>query len=107
MRLLITLLLSASVLFGCNAVNDMTGMFEKQELVQKIIKEKYGLDSQVGWNMHNGKLVQVTIAFDAEQVREMTVSELEAAAKEAVTASFRAKPRVIYVQIPCTSQEAT
>jgi len=48
MQLITTLILSVSfLLVGCNAVSDMKGMFEKQELVQKAIKEKYGLQSQV------------------------------------------------------------
>ena len=102
MRLVITLIISASLLLiGCNAVSDMKGMFEKQELVQKVIKEKYGLQSQVGWNMHNGVLTQVTVSFDAEQVRDKKVSELEAAAKDAVVSSFKSKPQVLNVQIAC------
>jgi len=53
MRLIIALTLMVSLLLvGCNAVSDMKGMFEKQELVQKAIKEKYGLHSEVGWNIH-------------------------------------------------------
>jgi hypothetical protein len=89
------------LLIGCNAVSEMKGMFEKQELVQKAIKEKYGLQSQVGWNMHNGVFTQVTVIFDAEQVRDKKISELEAAAKDAVVSSFKSKPQVLNVQIAC------
>ena len=102
MRLITPLTLSVSLLLvGCNAVSDMTGMFEKQELVQKAIKEKYGLQSQVGWNINNGVLTQVTVAFDAEEVRDKKVSELEAAAKEAVALSFKSTPRMLNVQVAC------
>jgi hypothetical protein len=102
MRLITTLILSVSfLLVGCNAVSDMKGMFEKQELVQKAIKEKYGLESQVGWNINNGVLTQVTVAFDAEEVRDKKVSELEAAAKEAVASSFKSTPRMLNVQVAC------
>ena len=69
--------------------------------IQKAIKEKYGLQSQVGWNMHNGVLTQVTVSFDAEKVRDKKVSELEAAAKDAVVSSFKSKPKVLNVQIAC------
>ncbi len=79
----------------------MTGMFEKQELVQKAIKEKYGLQSQVGWNINNGVLTQVTVAFDAEEVRDKKVSELEGAAKDAVASSFKSTPRVLNIQVAC------
>ena len=102
MRLIIALTLMVSLLLvGCNAVSDMKGMFEKQELVQKAIKEKYGLQSQVGWNINNGVLTQVTVAFDAEEVRDKKVSELEAAAKEAVASSFKSTPRMLNVQVAC------
>ena len=102
MRLITTLILSVSfLLVGCNAVSDMKGMFEKQELVQKAIKEKHGLQSQVGWNINNGVLTQVTVAFDAEEVRDKKVSELEAAAKEAVASSFKSTPRMLNVQVAC------
>ena len=102
MRLIIALTLMVSLLLvGCNAVSDMKGMFEKQELVQKAIKEKYGLQSEVGWNIHNGVLTQVTVAFDAEEVRDKKVSELEAAAKEAVASSFKSTPRMLNVEVAC------
>jgi len=102
MRLITTLVFLVSLLLiGCNTVSDMKGMFEKQELVQKAIKEKYGLQSQVGWNINNGVLTQVTVAFDAEEVRDKKVSELEAAAKDAVASSFKSTPRVLNVQVAC------
>jgi hypothetical protein len=100
MRSIIALMLSVSLLLiGCDAVSDLKGMFEKQGLIQKAMKEKYGLQSQVGWDINNGVLTQVTIAFDAEEVRDKKVSELEAAAKEAVALSFKNAPQVLNVQI--------
>jgi hypothetical protein len=102
MRLIVTLIFSVCFLFlGCNAVSDMKGMFEKQELVQKAIKEKHGLESRIGWNMNNGVLTQVTVTFDGGQVRDKKVSQLETVAKEAVAASFKSTPQVLNVQIAC------
>jgi hypothetical protein len=72
-----------------------------QELVQMAIKEKYGLQSRVGWNINNGVLSQVTVSFDAEEVRDKKVSELDTAAKDAVAASFKCTPRVLNVEITC------
>ncbi len=102
MRLLAASILSLFLLLiGCDAVSDMKGMFEKQELVQKAIKEEYGLQTRIGWNMNNGVLTQVTVSFVAGEVRDMKVSELEAAAKEAVASSFESTPRVLNVNIAC------
>ena len=92
--LLLTFLLSS-----CNAVNDMKDMFEKQELVQTAIKEKYGWESQVGFNINNGILTQVTLILNADDVRDEKVSYLEPIAKEVISKSFKSKPQAIYIQI--------
>ncbi len=91
---LLTFLLS-----GCDAVNDMKGMFEKQKLVQTAIKEKYGWESQVGFNINNGILTQVTLIFDANDVRDEKVSRLEIITKDVISKSFKSKPQAIYIQI--------
>ena len=88
-------------LVGCDAASDMKDMFNKQEMVQKVIAEKYGLQSEVGWNMHNGALTQVTVGFYANEVRDRKVAVLEAVAKEAVKAAFKSTPQVINVQVAC------
>lgn len=72
-----------------------------QDLVQMAIKEKYGLRSRVGWNLDSGVLTQVTVSFDAEEVRDIMVSELDCAAKDAVAASCKSMPRMLNVQIAC------
>jgi len=72
-----------------------------QDLVQMAIKEKYGLQSRVGWNLDSGVLTQVTVSFDAEEVRDRMVSELDCAAKDAVAASCKCMPRMLNVQIAC------
>ncbi len=106
MRNLAPVILAVSLLLaGCSAVSDMKGMFEKQGLVQKTIKEKYGLQTQVGWNMNNGVLTQVSVVFDEGEVREKKVSELEAVAKDAIESSFKSRPRTINIQIACTDEK--
>ena len=108
MRLITVLMISSSLLFlGCNAVSDMKDMFGKQGLVQETIKEKYGLQSQVGWNMHNGVLTHVTIVFSADEVRDKRVSELEVIAQEAVSGAFESTPQVLKVQIVCKPKTET
>jgi hypothetical protein len=53
--------------------------------------------------MNNGVLTQVTVIFDAGEVRDKKVSELEAAAKDAVTSSFKSAPQTINIQIACNN----
>ena len=99
MKKALLIFIAILALSGCNAIDDMKGMFEKQELVQTAIKDEYGWDSQVGWNINNGILTQVTIILKADQVRDEKVSTLEKAAVEAITRSFKSKPRAIYIQV--------
>ncbi len=87
------------LLSGCDAVQDLKGMFEKQELVQTFIKKKYGWESQVGFNINNGILTQVTLILNADEVRNERVSRLEAIAKQVISKTFKRKPQTIYIQI--------
>jgi predicted YcjX-like family ATPase len=87
------------MLQGCDAVDDMKGMFEKQELAQEFIKSKYGWESQLGFNINNGILTQVTVVLNADQVRGETVERLEEITKEVVVSVFKSKPQAIYIQI--------
>ena len=92
-------LLIALFLVGCDAMQDLQEFGEKQAKVQSFIKDEYGLESQVGWNIHNGVLTQVTVIFYAEEVREKTVATLEEIALKAVSHSFSAEPQAIFIQI--------
>lgn len=97
-------LLCTEVSDGCGA-HHVQGVDMKtvalQELLQTALKEKYGLASRVGWDIHRGVLAQVTVSFDAEEVRDKKVSELDAAVREAVAASFERAPRMLNVEIAC------
>ena len=99
MRLLILAFSLAVLVSGCNAFEDMAGFMEKQALAQKAIKDKYGWETIVGWNMHNDKLTQVTVMFMADEVRGETIANLEQAAHSGVASAFQSKPQVIYVQV--------
>jgi len=74
-------------------------MFEKQALIQNAIKDKYGWDCQAFWSMHNTSLTQVTVVFEANEVRDEKVATLETAVLDAVEDAFSSKPKAISVQI--------
>jgi len=89
------ILLLSIILFllsACDSIEDMSGMFEKQELAQSLVKEKYGWNSQLGFNMYNGQLTQVTLVLSSNEVREKTVGELETITREVVAEVFKSKP---------------
>lgn len=99
MKSVLILVSGLALLAGCGFVEDMKGAFEKSQLVSKAIKDKHGWDTQVGWNLHNGKLTQVTVVFQSSDVREQKVAALETAAAEAIAKAFASRPEVIYLQI--------
>ena len=105
MNKIIFIALLVLFLGGCDAVDDIKGMFEKQELAQVEIKEKYGWESQLGFNINNGILTQVTVVLNADEVRDETVENLEIIAKEVVSKVFKSEPKAIYIQIASVPDE--
>jgi major membrane immunogen (membrane-anchored lipoprotein) len=99
MNAILSLLLCSLVLAGCGFVEDVKGMMEKAQAVSKAIKDKHGWDTQVGWNMNNGKLTNVTVLFQAKEVREQKIAALEAAATEAIAKTLTAKPEALILQV--------
>ncbi|MCF6443076.1 hypothetical protein L1077_26985 [Pseudoalteromonas luteoviolacea] len=99
MRRIIPIFLALVLLQGCDAADDMIGMFEKQELAQELIKSKYGWESQLGFSIDNGTLTQVTIILEADEVRGETVENLEKVTNEVVSSVFKSTPKAIYIQI--------
>ncbi|MFK7889037.1 MAG: membrane lipoprotein lipid attachment site-containing protein [Gammaproteobacteria bacterium] len=91
-------------LAGCNAMDDMKGFFEKKEIVEEAIKKETGWESQVGYNMLNGVITDVSVVFDAEDVRDEKVSELETLVRKVVSESFDSTPQVVYIQIATALQ---
>jgi len=102
---IIFLILLIFLLSSCDAFDDMTGMFEKQEIVQNEIKRKYGWESQVAFNIHNGNLTQVTLLLNASEVGDQKVADLEMIAKEVIDKAFKSEPQRIFIQISSIPDE--
>lgn len=99
MKNLLALAVTALTLCACGFVEDMKGMMEKAQAVSKVIKDKHGWETQVGWNLNNGKLTNVTVMFHSKEVREQKVALLETAAAEAVARTLTMKPETLIVQV--------
>ncbi|MBI3563043.1 MAG: hypothetical protein HY080_15140 [Gammaproteobacteria bacterium] len=100
----VSLFILACFLLGCDIAKDFKDMGEKQAKVQKIIKEKYGWESQLSWNIQNGVLTQVTVRFSADQVRQETVAKLEDITRAAIATSFDTKPKYIFILISSSAK---
>ncbi len=101
----ISALLLAIVISGCDLAKELQEMGEKQAKAQNLIEDRYGWQTQVAWNIHNGMLTQVTVIFSADDVRGETVARLEDATRLAVSESFHLKPKHIFVQIATTAEQ--
>ena len=84
---------------SCDLVEDIQGMTEKQQVIQADIAVQTNLKTQVGWNIHNGTLTNVTILFDAAEVGDRTVSDLVAIVKPIVIKHFEQTPQAIIVSV--------
>jgi hypothetical protein len=98
-RTLLLLSLLLPLLWGCDAMEDFQQMGEKQSRVQTMIQEKYGWHVNLGWNIHNAELSQVTLVFSADEVANERVETLQAIAREAVAEVFVSQPKAIYVTL--------
>lgn len=96
---LVFLILIAIILSGCSAAENLQGMFEKQQAVTTDIDEALGVNSQIGWNWHNGTLTDVTVALPADGINATTVGELTQVIKPIIDKHFENKPQVLYVAV--------
>jgi hypothetical protein len=87
------------ILAGCDAFEDFSHMNEKQSRMQDLIQERYGWHAQLGWNIHNAELTQVTLVLSADEVANERVETLENIAREAVAEVFASQPKAIYVTL--------
>jgi len=72
---------------------------KKLSLFKKLIKDNYGLDSKVGWEINNEILTKVTVVFNVDDVRNEQIYKLESASKEAISKLLKSKPKEIIIQI--------
>ena len=92
---------------GCDFIREKVDYFlenvddtkEKLSLFKKVIKDNYGLDSKVGWEINNEILTRVTVVFNVDDVRNEQIYKLESASKEAISKSLKSKPKEIIIQI--------
>ena len=104
MKKILSGLVFAIVLAGCETVEDMREMIDTQEQLKALIKEEIGIESLVTFNTRNGVLIDVTISLNAKDVAYRSVPDLERMARSVVRKSFDSKPRAIYIQIVTTAE---
>lgn len=99
MKNLISTFIVSLLLLGCDVSSDMRDFFGKQEKAAKYTKDKYGLTSQLGFNLSNGQLTQATLVLNTSDVANKSVLELEKIAADVVGHTFETKPLAVYIQL--------
>ena len=81
----------------------MRDMLDAQTEAQEVIRDRLGVEAQVGFHYNGETLENVSIAMNAGEVKNRNVTELESAAQIAVKRAFDEKPKAIYIQLYFTA----
>jgi hypothetical protein len=84
---------------GCDMATDMGNMMDKMNKVNEELKSELNLDAQVGWNIHNGTLTQITVLITADSAGERTVQELKNLTYPIVKKHFKTSPKVFQLAV--------
>ena len=87
------------MLSGCEMAAEMNDMMTKMETVNADLKSELNMDAQVGWNIHNGTLTQITVIIPEKDTAGMTVQELKDLTYPIVIKHFDEDPKVFKLTV--------
>jgi hypothetical protein len=96
MQKTVALVVLATALTGCDAINTVSDGFKHVKAIETDIAEVTGLKPSVGFNWNNGKLTSVTVTFP-KLYEDKPLRELAAVARAAVTKEFKQTPGTIFL----------
>ena len=80
----------------------MSEILALQNRAQQFVQENYELDVDVGFNVVNGRLQQLTIYFAADDVRDRPIRELETITRRVATEVFEGPPQDLSFMVRLT-----
>jgi hypothetical protein len=86
-----TALVFALSLAACDAVNTVSEGMKHVKAVESDLEASTGVRPQVGFNWNNGRLVTVSVTYP-RLLESKPLSELAAAARDAIGKEFKQKP---------------
>jgi hypothetical protein len=92
-------ILIALMILGCVMVESMGEMNEQTEKASAAIEKAVGTKPQIGWNIHNNKLVEVNVYFDQLSDESITVAELKEKIRPLVSANIEQEPQQLLISI--------
>ena len=94
--LLVLALFSSS---GCEVAVNMGEMMDKMSDINGALKSELGMDAQVGWNIQNGTLTQISVTVPAEDAGSRTVQELKKLTYPIIRKYFDEDPAMFQVAV--------
>ncbi len=89
-----SMLLSVLLLAGCEMAAELSEMQNKMVRINSDLKNELGVEAQVGWNIHNGTLTQITVLLPADQVKDRSIQQLKEITYPIVMRHFDSPPQV-------------
>ena len=98
-KLWIPVFFALFALSGCEMAADMGHMMGKMDQVNESLKTELNLDAQVGWNIQNGTLAQVTVILPGHEAGEKTTNELKDLVYPIIRKHFEKEPQVFQLVV--------
>lgn len=65
------------LLAGCDTAIQVSEMNRKMDVINADLKKTLGFEAQIGWNINNGTLTQITVLLPADKVGEQSIRQLK------------------------------
>ena len=96
-------ILIAFMILGCVMVESIGEMNKQTEKASAAIEKAVGTKPQIGWNIHNNKLVEVNVYFDQLSDESITVAELKGKIRSLVSENIEQQPQQVLVSLNITN----
>ena len=93
----------ALMIASCGMVESFGEMQKQTEKTSAAIEKAVGIKPQIGWNIQNGKLVEVNVYFGQFGDESITVTELKKEIKNMVAENMEQMPQQLLVSINATN----
>ena len=96
---MLPMLLPMVILSGCGVGESFSEMQKQTALASEALSKEVGARPQIGWNISNGTLTNVTVVFPDDKVGQLTISELSSKVQLALTNNLKDKPQQVVLSV--------
>jgi hypothetical protein len=96
---ILPILLLLMILAACGVGDSFTEMQQQTALASEALLKEVGSRPQIGWNIYNGTLANVTVVFPDDKVSQLSISELSAKVQLALANNLKEQPQQIVLSV--------